>query len=248
MAVDSVTIGNLVSRVAFHLTNAAADTNLTTEIKFALDRALRTMVREARPTAFVVENTISATSSTATYALADDVCELIYPSVRHASTPYEPLGMMTQQQYDASSLPLLLNNTGRPRHAMLVKRSASTGAWQLRLFPTPDASYSISYNYLGYPTQITSSTTDNTELDTRFPRGLVDGLIHGAAIMFPQYLGADQRQTFEALYRNAISDLRKEAEGIDGVFYQRRPYQLPSTLGHNDAWPQTVYSGSPVGR
>jgi len=249
MSVDSVTIGTLVSRVAFHMANTAtAETALANEIKFALDRTLRAMVREARPLAFVVEGTISASSgSGATYALADDVYELIYPSVRHASSPYEPLTMLTQQQYDNSSLSLLLTASGRPRHAMLVKRSASTGAWQLRLFPTPDASYTINYNYLGFPTQITSATDDATQLDYRFPRDLVDGLIHGAALMFPQYLGADQRQTFEMLYRAAVADLRKSSSGMDGAFYQRNPYQLPGNA-QGEAWPSSIYTGSPVGR
>ena len=249
MSVDSVTIGTLVSRVAFHLANTAtAETLLGNEIKFALDRTLRAMVRAARPLAFVVEETISASSGGgATYALADDVFELIYPSVRHASSPYEPLNILTQQQYDNSSLPLLLTASGRLRHAMLVKRSSSTGAWQLRLFPTPDDNYTINYNYLGFPTQITSATADGTQLDYRFPRDLVDGLIHGAALMFPQHLGADQRQTFEMLYRAAVADLRKSSSGMDGAFYQRNPYQLPGNA-QGEAWPSSIYTGSPVGR
>lgn len=247
MAVDSVTIGTLVSRVTFLFVNNETEAYLSNEIKFALDRTLRAMVREARPTAFVVEGTVSAVLNTATYSLADDVNELIYPSIRHASTPYEPVAMISQQQYDASSMPLILNSTGRPRHAMLVKRSASTGAWQLRLFPTPDASYTINYNYIGYPAQITSSTTTGTELDTRFPRDLIDGLIYGAAIMFPQYLGSDQLQTYAMLYRTAISDFRKTSDGMAGAFYQRESYRAPNQSG-GDSWPQSVYTGSPVGR
>jgi len=249
MSVDSVTIGTLVSRVSFHLANTAtAETALGNEIKFALDRTLRAMVREARPLAFVMESTISASSGGgATYSLADDVYELIYPSIRHDSTPYEPLQIITQQQYDNSSLPLLLTASGRPRHAMLVKRSSTTGAWQLRLFPTPDASYTINYSYLGLPTQITSATADGTQLDYRFPRDLVDGLIHGAALMFPQYLGADQRVAFEMMYRNAVADLRKSAAGMDGAFYQRNPYSIPGNA-QGEAWPSSIYTGSPVGR
>jgi len=248
MPVDSVTIGTLVSRIAFHLTNnATAETDLSTEAKFALDRVLRAIVREVRPRSFVVESTISATSGTASYLLATDVFELIYPSLRitNSRTQY-PIEMIELQDYDASGMPYWMTVNAIPRHAALINQDASTGAWRLRFYPTPDASYTVNYSYIGYPTRITSSTTDGTELDPRFPRDLEDALIHGACMSFPQYLGADQQIAFQKFYMEAVKNYRSTATGIDGAFYQRATYQPVNRRSGVGAFPTTIYGGSPV--
>lgn len=254
MAIESVTVGTLVSRVHFHFGNTAtAGTALTTEIKYAIGLVMKRMLRTTRNINFNAEGSLSLSSGggisgTADYALADDVYELIYPSVRHNASPYEPLQDITKQLHDARQMPLWTSSAGRPIYYSRLNRRSTTGTMVLRFYPAPDAAYTLKYMYHALPTVVDGSTADGTEIDYRFPREHVDGLIAGVSLMFPQYLTQDQQITFAEWYRQSMSAMRSGAAGVDGAYYQQQPYTdlMRGAGGDGDILDTVVYSGSPV--
>ena len=251
MAVEAVTVGTLVSRVAFHLTNSAtADTTMGNEIKFALGYTLREMVRITNYAGFRVESTVSATLvGGADYKIADDVREVIYPSVRLTSPDPVPLSYLPQQYYDGSTLPLWLTSTGTPKHYTIVNRStagADGGALKIRLYPPPSGNFTVAYRYHGIPTAITSATADGTELDQRYPRDHVEALVLGACLRFPQYLSSEQREDFRFQHEKALREMQNQADAHDGLYYQQQPYAMNPDQQSTNYWPTSIYSGSPV--
>lgn len=244
MAVESITVGTLVSRVAHLLTNSAtADTATGNEIKFALGFLLKRLVSETRYNGFRKEGTKAA--STQDFALPDDFLEMTMRTMRFSDSPKYPIPYLPQQYFDESSLPLWLASTGRPKYFNIRGRDATTGLFNIRLFPTPDTTYNLVYWYQAAPANITSATSDAAEFEPRFPRDHLLGLIYGVALYFPQYTSASQRQEYRFEYERCLKALRADADPLEGEHYQGMAYN-PGHRRGTLSWPTTLYTGSPI--
>lgn len=241
MAVESVTVGTLVSRVSFRLTNMStaptSPVDLATEIKWALNETLRDLMNECpEHPAFLVEYTFSTSSQD--NSLPDALIGLSGHSVRHNATPYTRLNYLPPLEVDRRA-PALANTstTGRPQLYTFLGRKTSdnTGDFVLRLYPSPDTSYSLILRYYAISTSI-SSASDGTELDRRFPRECVQALVYGACLHFPHYLSASQLAETQALYARALQRFQETAKPVKGVAYHSKVYGSSDTPG-DPAWP-----------
>lgn len=235
MAVESRTVTYLVSRVNYHLANTAtASAAMTSEIKSALGWALRDVVFRSTHPAFRTEASVSASSGTSDYDLASDFAQLIDPGVRHNADAKETLELISMQDYDQVDGSKMFESNARPAYYTLIGRNASTGHQQIRLIPTPDASYTIKYRYMAIPDDINATTGDSTELDERFPREHVEAIVLGAVTRFPQYLENDHMGVFLRMYDEAVRKLRSDAKQILGQQWQSKRHRMAGgrPIGH----------------
>ena len=245
MAVQTVDVGTLTSRVFHALGNTSTvPTGMATEIKFHLGYVLNLFVRQSKYAGFRKAATFDTVADTTTYSLADDVMEMDWPSVRNTTGYSQPLLLLESQLYNSTSMPIYLSGTGRPGFYVVRGRDTTTGAIQLQLYPTPDAVYTISYEYLAVPTAIIGSTADNTELDRRFPRDLVSGLVFAAASFFPQYLSPSQQAEYTGLAQKHLGILMQDSEYSGQSVGQGGKFSLQGGTGNRGQipWPTTIYT------
>lgn len=230
MAVESITVGDLVSRVHFHIAGTAtAGSTLATEIKWALDFAMKQLVRQIDHPAFIMTGstagTVTTENGTSDYALSDSFSRMVEPGVKQNAAPQETLIQIDQQRYDEVEGDRIWSSRDKPRYYMLMGRSTSTGTQTIRLIPTPDAAYTLKYTYFALPTSI-KSASDGTQLDYRFPREFVDGLVLAAALHLPQYLTRDQNANMVIQLQDAKRDMRRLSKPYTPAAFQTRRYQL----------------------
>lgn len=244
MAVESVTVGTLVSRVSFRLTNSSTapttPIDLSTEIKWALNEAMRDLMNECpEHPAFLIEYTFSTSSQDNN--LPDALIGLSGHSVRHNASPYTRLEYLPPLEVDRQA-PALANSstTGRPQLYTFLgrKTSDSTGDFVLRVYPAPDTSYSLILRYYSITTSI-AGAADGTELDRRFPREAVQTLVYGACLHFPHYLSASQLAETRELYARGLQRFLESAKPVKGIAYQSKPYGTGMASG-DPAWPNAL--------
>ena len=247
MAVTSVTVGDLVESVAFHLANATSvDATLTAEIQRNLGWALTALLSETYLPAFRTDAQITLVDGTSDYSLPDDFEAIIEPSVYYDSSPRETLLYYEEQDRIRGEWQERLSSERKPTHFTIRERSTSTGAYQLRVISTPDTTYTINYTYFAIPTPIEGDTSTATELDRRFPRNMIDGLVKGAALGFPQYLTQDQQAAFKMRFEEVHRDLKRKQDPVVGYARTNRSYSLARRPGAaNSSWRSDIYTGSP---
>jgi hypothetical protein len=232
MAVESKTVGYLTSRVYMHMGGSSTvPTSVGNEIKNALGWAMRELVFLSAHPAFRVEaitggtpGGITTASGTADYEMATDFMMLIEPSFRHNSDPKETLAIVDMQEYDRVGGSKVYETNGRPVFFSLLGRSASTGQQKVKFVPTPDAAYNIEYRYIAIPKDINASTGDSVEVDARFPRHHVEGIVDGALTRFASYLERDQLATAMDRFAKAARRMREDAKPVRGRSWQNRRY------------------------
>lgn len=232
MAVESKTVGYLTSRVYMHMGGSSTvPSSVGNEIKNALGWAMRELVFLSAHPAFRVEAVtggtpggITTASGTADYELAADFMMLIEPSFRHNSDPKETLEIVDMQEYDRVGGSKIYETNDRPAFFTLLGRSTSTGQQKVKFIPTPDAAYNIEYRYISIPADINASTTDATEIDARFPRHHLEGVVDGALTRFAGYLEQDQLATAMDRFSKAVRRMREDAKPVRGRNWQNRRY------------------------
>jgi hypothetical protein len=138
MAVESITVGDLVSRVSFVLTNdTTAPSGLTTDIKWALDAALDEFANKYDLPQFRAEDTVSWVADQKDYALPDDFRRIVEPSLRYTDGPKYTLSYVELQEWDRLEADRFANDQSRPRFYTIMGADATTGALQIRPLPTP---------------------------------------------------------------------------------------------------------------
>lgn len=117
----------------------------------------------------------------------------------------------------------------------------------MQMFPTPDAVYAIGYQYHSLPTPITNASTDNTNLDVRFPRVRVQALIAGACLFFPHYLAESQRAMLEQTSGMTLAMMQQRAN-VSGVSHRQQQsyFEVMRERNATSTWPTTIYTGAPV--
>ncbi len=232
MAVESKTVGYLTSRVYMHMGGSSTvPSSIGNEIKNALGWAMRELVFLSAHPAFRVEATVGGTpggivtvSGTADYELADDFMMLIDPSFRHNSDPKETMQIMDMQEYDRVGGQKIYETNDRPSFFTLLGRSSSTGRQKVKFVPTPDDIYNIEYRYIAIPEDINASTADATEIDVRFPRHHIEGIVDGALTRFAGYLERDQLGSAMDRFNKAARRMREDAKPVRGRNWQNRRY------------------------
>jgi len=247
MAVESVTIGDIVNSVRFAIQSkqSTLGTDFDAEITKAISWTLRDLVSKTNHPAYRTESTFTCVVGTRDNALAADVERIIEPGVRFDAAPFTTLKYDEQQDFDEAHGRAVFTSNQRPFSYTLRGRDSTTGYWSLRLLQPPDDTYVIRYNYLAIPTNHKSSSS-GTELDPRFPRAHWQGLVFGALTAFPQYLGQDQTQLYAAKYQEVIRAMSDRAAPVIGDAPQGEAYRAGFMGRGKIAYPGTLYSGSPI--
>lgn len=214
------TLGYLKQRLAFRLTNSATvPTQLDAELAHAIDTALRQLVMSTDAPAFRKDGSFSTVSGQTDYSLDEDFVRMIDPGMRINTSPYYPLRPWTEQ--DAARHYEVDTVTARPLRYSIVGRDEADGLFTLRLRPTPDAVYPITYRYYSYPASL-ENAADTVQLDLRFPSECVEGLLAKAAMLFPTYQDRDTLALARDEVQRVTTVLNRTKEVITGMPLQGR--------------------------
>lgn len=237
MAQETITVGTCVSRVSFMLTgNATADSALATEIKWALNSSLRDMVSMSDHPAFRKTATFNTVDGTQDYDAANDFYRFIHPSMKFTASPKWTLNWINQQEWDRMEGDQSNSSKQRPYHYTVRHRDATSGLYQIRFFPIPDAIYAMSYGYFSIPAD-QSAASDGTTVDPRFPAEFHRALFSGAATLFPQYLKPDQLVVYVKFFEEAKRAMRTKSSPVVG-----RQQKLKSYRPHMSGSSSNTYS------
>jgi len=225
MAQETITVGTCVARVSFMLTgNATPDSALDTEIKWALNSALRDMVSTSDHPAFRATATFNTASGTQDYDAAAAFYRIIEPSMKFTAAPKWTIKWLDQQEWDRIEGDQINASNQRPYYYTIRHRDATTGLFQIRFFPTPDATYAMSYGYFEQPVD-QSAAADGTTVDPRFPAEFHRALFMGAAAQFPQYLKPDQLLVYTKDFENAKRAMRQKSSPVVGRQHRLKSYR-----------------------
>lgn len=249
MPIKSVTVGDLVDSVAFHLTNVTATTagsDFEKEIKKHLGWTMEALLRKSYMPAFRTDAQLSLVDGTQDYDLPDDFEAIIESTVYYDASPRETVQYYEEQERIAYEWQERLSTEDKPCFYTIRDRDATSGLYQIRFVPTPDASYTVNYTYFAMPATIDDSTSDGTDLDVRYPRNMIDGLVKGTCLCFPQYLSTDQAIAYERKYRETQADIRRRQDPVKGYARQNSPYpHKHPDRNYRSSWHTSIYSGNP---
>lgn len=238
MAVESITVGDLVGWVSFELTNKATPaTALATQIKVALHETLMAMLSKSDFGEFKTEATVSLVAGTQDYDLPDDFWKIVEPGVYLDDGHKTVLCWYEEQDRVEGGWLKRLETAARPSHYTVRGRqgpsvtAASRGLRTLRVLPPPDVAYTLKYTYLAMPTPIRTAS-DATELDERFPRAQVGALWRGACLLFPNYLNGNQIGLFREAYQEGIQDMARKTTPVIGAVGHQKSYRTGRQYGY----------------
>jgi hypothetical protein len=97
------------------------------------------------------------------------------------------------------------DKTGNPEQVQIQGINASTGYWDVELWPTPDGTYTVSYRYYARWVNKTS-TDDDTDLAAFMPDWVQPALIHGVAQYYYDEKGAPDQAQAEATLKEIVID------------------------------------------
>lgn len=250
MAVETITIGELVARVSFAIRNDTnAGTALSTEIKWCLDSAVTDFLNEFDHPAFQMDGTITVVSGTSDYDLADDFQRVVDGTVRYSTGDKLTLSRIHESQWHRSQQDRFgAGSTSYPRCFDLIGRSQTTGAQLLRLFPEPSAGATIAYKYIGTPSARDASTdavvaiknaADADILDRRWPPEMHQYIVESVIARYmAQHVSQKRLQQAAAWIKENSRNFKKKAQTSIGHDHQQggfgfrggRPYYVPGTL------------------
>ena len=233
MAVETITIGDLVDRITFEVRHdTLPGSALRSHILWYLDGAVSDFLNEFDHPAFQADATISVVSGTADYDLADDFQRLIDGTVRYTTGGLETLQRLTEAQWHRMEQDRFFSATyDYPQWFDLVGRSATSGAQQLRLRPTPSTDSTIKYQYISTPTARDASTDDPVAirvaadediLDRRFPPEMHQYLVEAVLARYlAQWISSDRLQQAAAWLEKNAASLRGKAMPSIGHSHQQ---------------------------
>lgn len=227
MTIETMTIDTLVFRVYFAISNvststiANVDPNLKSEIKWALHCALRELVERTEHHGFRARGSISVTAGTAQWALPDDFHRIIEEGVKFAASDYRTLEYISEQEWDAR---MLDSDTSQAEPVLytLTGRKTSNGTAQIKFYPTPSTSRTITVNYLTIPLKV-YDLNDGNSLDTRIPPEYHHILVAGALKHLPAY-AKDLWPIWKGQWDEYVQEARKKSVPVTGQSYQRELY------------------------
>lgn len=226
MAVETITLGELSKQVLMVIANAestTADAAMTRQVRWAIHSALREFVSRVQPVDFRDDKDITVIAATKDYSLDDSFMQMIEPGVYFTAADYRTLEYKTEQAFRAERLEASPNSSD-PWFYLLRKRDSTTGAQQLRLWPTPSANRTIRYHFVALSAKLYDGT-DVTVIDPRLRPDFHQYLIDGAVYWLRRYLnvGGDW-QPYHQAWERAIEAARKMQPAVVGQTYQVAPY------------------------
>ena len=169
---------------------------------------------EQRQWRWLFKNTsFTTTASTRTYSLAADVMRPL--SFRNSSDKFQ-MNMVDSDYVDA--LDPNEDQSGTPDSVFVSGINATTGTWDVDLFPTPDTTGdTIRYRYFAFIADKTSAD-DATDLAATLPVWAQNALIYFIASQYKGELGDLQGEAQElSLYNNAVrSNITVDAQVESG--------------------------------
>lgn len=248
MARPVVTVGEIVESVSFQLINTITpDSSLASEIRKNIGYVMQVMIQKSDMPAFRVEATLSLVDGTSDYDLPDDFESIVEPGVYYDTSPRYTLRYYREQDRIDWGLQEQLSSKQQPYHYTIRNRDSTSGDWQIRFVATPDASYTVRYTYFASPTPVVGTTSDATEIDTRFPTALSQGIVSGViASMGANFIDVNMVQLHEAKFNQAMSDMRRNQDPVTGNTNQTERWKGGRESRDNDTWHDTIYTGSPL--
>ena len=125
----------------------------------------------------------------------------------YTSNPQERIVKVIGEEFDRKSMEHAYGTTkGKPR--IFTERgtnidsgataSGSSGAQEIIVHPTPDATYAVGFWYFGKPANFESDTNGSTIVDKRFPEQFKYAIIHAAITEFlVRFIKADEVRMHE---------------------------------------------------
>jgi hypothetical protein len=225
MAYETITVGDLVGRVSFALSNLSTpDTALTTEIKWALDAALNDFLNKYDHPAFRKEGSVSWVASTVDYDLPEDFYRMIEPSLKYDEDPKYTLAFVEMQEWDrVEGDRWTVVGVDYPRHYTILDRDSTSGLYQIRPLPTPEAARDLTFWYMSMPSPM-ASASDATVVDRRFPPTLNHLLVEKAITYFPQFVSRDRLDLANMNAMRAEQDLMRLSRPVVGNVHVQRQY------------------------
>jgi len=162
----------------------------------------------------------TTTASTATYSLASDVMRPLgfFNSTDNISMEMRDSDIVDRLDPDQ-------DETGTPRVVFVSGINATTGYWEVDLFPIPDDSATtIRYRYFGYIADKTSAN-DATDLATTMPPWAQQALVYFVSSQYKGELGdIDGEISDYRMYEQAIVNaLKVDGEAESGNRIDRLP-------------------------
>ena len=237
MATTILELMGQVNRILCGLSSSSALTDqLKVDIKWALHRQLQAMSAEYQHAAFRQESFLSMIPNQEEYLLAADIDHLIATSVRYMTEGQEfPMTYIGADRWDQSLGSVRFRSATQPALFTVLSKDKVSGRWRIRVFPTPTEAHQIRYAYWGLPLNI-KDASDTAVLDPRFDESLIQILVDGAALMFPEQLSRDQLFLVNRRKMEAMQTLGRYSLPAVGVMDQRDRYRggLSRTHGHVD--------------
>ena len=149
-----------------------------------MNDARRKLIRRVPKNYLRTSETISmSVAGGTTYSLATDCQEPILFRYTSSSQEYMLERVASEREffklvYSASAA------AGKPTHYVDLGRSSSTGPRQIRIFPTPDATYSVTHVYFKDPSATELTTSDLASAVPDIPSHLQDSLVAGTLWLF----------------------------------------------------------------
>lgn len=248
MAVATHLVRDVLDSVAFRLTNSTTiDATLEDEILKAIGWTIYDLVSKSDLPAFRTEAQFTLADGTSDYDLPADFERIINDTVYFDSSPREWIPYYEEQQRVKEQWTEWYSSEGKPRYFTIRDRDSTTGLYQARFIPTPDTTYTVNYTYFAVPTRINEDTDpDAVQIDVRFPRNLISGLIAGVCCNFPQFLSVDQQQRFEDKYIETMEDIRRKSDPVAGIARQNERFRVSDGRGGRVTWPTSLYNGNPI--
>lgn len=256
MAIDSVTVGDLISRLSFSLWNTTTvQAGTETDVQWALSLTMRNIVNRCNLSDFITQATVTTVADQDIYDLPDDFKRMIEPGVHYqegSSQVQRWLPYYEEQDYVSSHGPFRFQTNSRPRAYTILGRKKQTdpatpigtgeGSYQLKLVPTPDDVYLLDYSYYAVPEDFKEAALTD-EIDVRFPRDAVDAIWMGAAYQyFPQYLSIDVQRGFRENFELTVDALLRKNQPVVGNIQHQDRYPVSDyrTNRHSGLWPTNL--------
>lgn len=244
MSAQSIYIDDLVGEVSFALlNNYRPHDDIDRAIRFALNSCLMQIVDETNHAAFREDGYFTTVAGTSRYDLAEDYQQIIDESVKMAESPFRTLVFRPEYLHNALERDRD-EATGSPTHFFVRHRSATTGLWQMQIWPSPDDAYDMTYRYRALPNQIQGTIRGgNSVLDRRFPSESASVLVAGAASKFKKYLSGVDLQAKMLEYRDGIEKMKAKSIPVAGARFRRAMDTGPSAYGRT-AWRGDALTGA----